>query len=125
MPGSSPSRYPTLRSSSTTGPDGTDVAGASQLALEDRLEGVQMGDLVVDLFGDHRCHELHQAGGLRVEREPDSGGAGGRLCQFEHSGRPEWPGDDLEFQPVRPVEYGHPVVAVDPAAAWAGEHLPV
>ena len=35
------------------------------------------------------------------------------------------PGDDLELQPGGRVEHGDPVVAVDLAAAWAGEDLAV
>ena len=38
--------------------------------LEDCLEGVELGDLVADLPGDHRRQEFHEAAGLQVEREP-------------------------------------------------------
>src|SRR5260370_1005098 len=90
-------------------------------ALEDCLEGVELGDLVADLPGDHRRQEFHEAGGPQLEREPYRCGARGRLGEFEHARWPCRSGGDLELQPGWRVEHGDPVVAVDPAAgrAWA------
>ena len=105
--------------------DEADAGTVSAGAFEDWLERVELGDLTADLPGDHRREELHRTGGVQVQGEPYDCGTWGCLGELEHPGGPRWPGGDLEFQPGRRVEDGDLVVAVDPAAARAGQDLAV
>jgi hypothetical protein len=82
-------------------------------------------DFTAHLPGDHRGHELHKSRWLEIEGEADDGGLVGAVGQFEDAGRPGRAGGDQELQPPRGIEDGYPVVAVNTAAAGAGEDLTV
>src|SRR5258707_14506234 len=92
---------------------GHDVLTALGGAFEDRLEGVELGDLGPHLPGDHRRHELHEPGRLQIKGEPNPRAVAGRLGELECAGRAGRARGDQEFEPARPLEDRDLVVAVD------------
>src|SRR5262249_39859327 len=102
------------------------VTGSPWIGLfQHLLQCFELRDFAAHLPGDHRGHELNESRGLEIEGEADDGGPVGAVGQFEDTGRAGRAGGDLEPQPPRGIEDGYPVVAVDAAAAGAGEDLAV